>query len=174
MSMKRFTSLCVLGAVAAFVIVSCSERSLVVMDVKSSDGSVAFAGVTLLVRAGREQQTRFDGVHFDSSKAYRAGVYLSSDVSGTITLTAEVDDPVQNCKVGTGSVTASNVSPGNTVQGLTLIIHPLQPCVPIADGGMPGDGGSPGTGGMTGGATGGAPASGGNQGAGGSNATGGR
>ncbi|HVV17569.1 MAG TPA: hypothetical protein VHH90_10225 [Polyangia bacterium] len=160
--MKRFTSLCLFGVVAAFVIVSCSERSLVVMDVKSANGSIAFADVDLLVRAGVQQQTRFDNVSFDSAKAFRAGVYLSSDVSGTITLNAEVDDPVKNCKVGMGSVTASNVSPGNIVQGLTLIIQPLQPCVPIADGGTTGDGGS-----------GGARASGGTQGAGGSSFTGG-
>ena len=155
-----------LRAVAAFVIVSCSERSLVVMDVKSANGSIAFTDVTLLVRAGLQQQTRFDKIHFDSAKAYRAGVYLPSDVSGTVTLTAEVDDPAQNCKVGIGSLAAGNVSPGNTVQGLMLIIQPLQPCVPIADGGTTGDGGSPGTGGTRG--------SGGTQGAGGSNATGGR
>ncbi|MFL5305910.1 MAG: hypothetical protein ACJ8F1_11895 [Polyangia bacterium] len=166
MSLKRFTNLCVLAAVAAFVIVSCGERSLVVMDVKSANGSIAFTDVTLLVRAGLQQQTRFDKIHFDSAKAYRAGVYLPSDISGMVTLTAEVDDPAQNCKVGIGSLAVSNVSPGNTVQGLTLIIQPLQPCVPIVDGGTTGDGGSPGTGGTRG--------SGGTQGAGGSNATGGR
>ena len=144
MSMKRFTNLCVLGAVAAFVIVSCGERSLVVMDVKSTNGSIAFTNVNLLVRAGVQQQTRFVKVTFDSAKAFRAGVYLSSDISGTVTFNAEVDDPVQNCKVGTGSLHVSNVSPGNTVQGLTLIIQPLEPCIPIADGGTTtGEGGSP-------------------------------
>ncbi len=168
MSVRRLFPLLLIGAVAALAIVSCGERSLVVMQVESASPGVAFSDVDLVVRA-REQEARFDGVSFgDDSSPLRAGMYLSSDVSGSVVLKAEVDDPRQNCVVGMGSLTVGNVSPGNTVGGQILRITSVQPCVPIVDGGTSGDGGSPGTGGSS--ATGGATASGGR---GGSSATGG-
>jgi len=168
MSVRRLIPVSMAGAVAALAIVSCGQRSLIVMQVESAAPGVTFSDVNLVIRA-RQEQTRFDGVSFgDATSPLRAGLYLSSDISGSVVLSAEVDDPRQNCVVGMGTLTVSNVSPGNTVGGQTLLITAVVPCVPVTDGGSVGEGGSNATGGSP--ATGGTPGTGGH---GGSPATGG-
>ncbi len=140
MQLKSWQKILLAAAVAVVPILSCGRRSLVLMDVKVS-GTTTFSDATLVIDANDDQKTTFDGVVLNQA-GFRAGVYLPSDMTGTVTFKAEVDEG--NCIVGTGTVTA-DVSAGGTTGPIDLIIDPMVPCTPLTDGGGAGGGG-----GMTG------------------------
>ncbi len=127
---------------AALALGSCSARSLVPMDVT---GSVEFTDVRLVITANAAATTTFAHVHLVTATAYRIGVYLPSDLSGTVDFDAEVDDGV--CIRGKGSTKVTGVEGGHTSSVAQLVINPTRDCVPPSDGGTSGQAGA---GGMTG------------------------
>src|SRR5689334_7658970 len=165
-------------AAAAVVVpaLSCGQRSLVLLDVKASplfsDQSVLLQ-VQLTLTANRDVTTRYPQVRLSTDVAYQIGMYLPSDMSGTVTFDATIDNHV--CKLGTGTAIATNVQSGETTQAIQLIIDPVAGgCIPIGDAGPDGSGagGNAGRGGGSGG-IGGAGGSAGTSGAGGMTGAGG-
>jgi hypothetical protein len=145
MQLKSWKKILLAAAIVVVPIVSCSQRSLVLMDVTVS-GTSMFSDATLVVTANDDQKTTFAGVALNQTP-YRAGVYLPSDMTGQVMFKAEVDEG--NCIVGTGSAML-DVSGGGTMGPIDLIITPMVPCVPITDGGQTGGGGTGGTSGTAG------------------------
>src|SRR5450432_4058143 len=145
MQLKSWQKILLAAAIVVVPIVSCSQRSLVLMDVTVS-GTASFSDATLVITANDEQKTTFAGLALNQT-AYRAGVYLPSDMTGQVMFKAEVDEG--NCIVGTGTAVA-DVSGGGTTGPIALIITPMVPCVPITDGGQTGVGGTGGTSGTAG------------------------
>ena len=145
MQLKSWQKILLAAAIVVVPIVSCSQRSLVLMDV-TVGGTASFSDATLVITANDEQKTTFAGLALNQT-AYRAGVYLPSDMTGQVMFKAEVDEG--NCIVGTGTAVA-DVSGGGTTGPIALIITPMVPCVPITDGGQTGVGGTGGTSGTAG------------------------
>ncbi len=167
MQLKGWQKIVLAAGLVAVPILSCGQRSLVLMEVTVS-GNTTFSNATLAITANDDVKTDFPDVTLDQTP-YKAGVYLPSDMTGMVTFKAEVDQ--SGCIVGTGTATA-DVSSGGTTGPVQVTITPMVPCTPITDGGSSGSagtGGAAGTGG-TGGLTG-AAGSGGKSGAAGSGGT---
>jgi hypothetical protein len=145
MQMKRWLVLVALAGALSATGMACGRRSLVAIDVT---GSVAFTNVMLTVMVHDSVKREFPGATFDATNAFKIGVYLSPDVSGTVDITATVDDGV--CVRGTGAAQAVDVQSGEVTKVVALVINPTRDCVPLSDGGS--SDGSPGTGGSGGGA----------------------
>jgi hypothetical protein len=145
--MKRWQRLALVGAAAIVPALSCGQRSLVLIDVKASG---TFPNPNLLLNAGlqvtanRQVTTHFSQVHLQTGVAYQIGMYLPSDMNGTVTFVADVDNG--DCVFGTGMATATGVQSGETTQAIQLVVMPTVDCTPIHDGGA----GSTGTGGVGG------------------------
>ena len=164
------TSLGRVGAALGFVLaasaLSCSHRSLVLIDVT---GSELFSGVTVTVTAGNSVTQRWTGASFDQTNAFKIGIYLPSDMSGTVGLVGMADDG--HCVLGNGTADAMNVHEGDaTPVPVRLVLTRATGCTPVPDGGGTGMGGSSGGGGGGGG---GATGAGGGGGASGATGTGG-
>ena len=126
-------------------ILSCSQRSLVLVTVDAPPGVTYQSAVSLVMTANDTgtgtETTTFDKVAF-SGGVYKAGIYLPSDMSGTVTISAEVIQ--DGCQVATGSVSAPGIAAGNTVSA-TLMLSAIA-CVPVDGGaGSGGTGGGKGT-----------------------------
>src|SRR5262245_3618817 len=151
--MKRLQKI---GLAAAAVIVpalSCGQRSLVLLDVKAStlfQDPAALLSVQLQVTANHDLTTHFPRVRLQTSAPYRIGMYLPSDMTGTVTFDGQVIDADGKCIIGIGSTVADGVQSGETTAPIDLIINPTSGCIPIGDGGPSGSGGIGGAGGMTG------------------------
>src|SRR5437764_1656047 len=156
--MKHRSSWNKIALAAAAVIVpalSCGQRSLVLIDVKAS---TAFTNPSLLLSvqltliANRDVTTRFPQIRLGTDTPYRIGMYLPSDMTGTVTFDASIDNG--SCTIGTGTVVANDVQSGETTAPLQLVIDPVAGgCIPIGDGGPDGSGsGGKGGGGGTSGA----------------------
>src|SRR5262245_26078575 len=108
--MKRWQKL-VLGAAAAAVpVMSCGQRSLVLLDVRSSSAFTnqsVLLDVRLSVTANDDVTTRYPRVHLQPNPPYRIGMYLPSEMSGRVTFVASVDDG--DCVVGTGTAIVNGV-----------------------------------------------------------------
>ena len=179
MSLKRWQKIFVAAAAVVLPILSCSQRSLVIVTVMTPNGVTAFQGsVDLVIHAGNEEQARFDAIMFEGGQ-YKAGVYLPSDMSGDVSLKADVEQ--SNCIIATGNGTATGVQPGQSVPA-TVQLDSV-PCQPVDGGaggttgqgrsaGALGSGGMMGTGGTNG--LGGATGQGGSTGAGGAIGSGGK
>lgn len=137
MQLKSWQKISLAAAIVIVPILSCGRRSLVLMNVTVA-GNASFSDATLVITANGDEKTTFDGVALGQT-AFRAGVYLPSDMNGAVTFKAEVDQA--NCLVGTGTVMA-DVSAGDTTGPIDLSITPMVPCIPITDGGTGGGGGS--------------------------------
>ena len=74
-------------------------------------------------------------------------MYLPSDMTGTVTFVAEVDNG--DCVFGTGMATATGVQAGETTKAIDLVVMPTAQCTPIHDGGA-GASGTAGTSGAAG------------------------
>jgi hypothetical protein len=138
---------------AAAVIVpalSCGQRSLVLIDLKAStafqDPNV-LADVGISVTANRDVTTRFSHAHLLAGGTYQIGMYLPSDMTGTVTFVAEVDNG--DCVFATGMATATGVQAGETTKAIDLVVMPTAECTPIHDGGA-GASGAAGTNGTAG------------------------
>jgi hypothetical protein len=140
-----------LGFVLAASALSCSHRSLVLIDVT---GSEPFTGVRLTVTAGNTVTQTWSDASFDQTNAYKIGIYLPSDMSGTVGLVGRADDGT--CVLGNGTASAMNVHEGDaTPVPVRLVLAHATVCTPVPDGGGTGMGGSGGGGaGGGGGATG--------------------
>jgi hypothetical protein len=171
----------VLAAALSTIGAACERRALVAIDVT---GSVAFHDVMLTVVADGAVTKQFAHASLDPTNVFKIGVYLPSGITGTVDITAMVDDGT--CVRGTGAAQASDVRAGEVTRPLALVIDPLGSCVPFSDGGRSdgsldgltgaGGGGGSGAGGQGGSGTGGSGAGGqgaGGQGAGGQGGTGG-
>src|SRR6185312_1457276 len=148
MSLKRWQKILEAAAVLVVPILSCSQRSLVIVTVMAPQGVTGFGGpVDLVIHAGNSEQTRFDSIMFSDGQ-YKVGVYLSSDVTGDVTLKADVDQ--NDCVIATGTGTAAGVQPGDTIQSTVQL--DLVTCQPVdgGAGGSTGTGGAVGSGGMMG------------------------
>ena len=99
--------LLVFAAAIAAIIAACGSRSLVAIDVT---GKQAFVDVTLIVTANGKVMKEFPHASFDMTNVYRIGVYLPSDMTGTVNLAATADDGT--CVRGTGSAQALDVQGG--------------------------------------------------------------
>ena len=115
--MKRWRTL----ALAAAIIVpalSCGQRSLVLIDVKASNtftDPTVLLDVRLVVTANRNVTTRFSPVRLQTERPYQIGMYLPSDMSGTVSFEATVDNG--DCILGTGTAVATGVQSGETSSG---------------------------------------------------------
>ena len=140
MSLTRWQAILLATAIVIVPVLSCSQRSLVLVTVNAPQG-VAYTDVSLIITAQGVEQTTFSKASFTDG-VYKAGVYLPSDMSGKVGFSAAV---VQNsCEIAKGGpVDSPDVSPGATVS-LMIGLTP-EDCVPV-DGGA----GSSGTGGATG------------------------
>ena len=155
----------------------CSERTLLQVDVT---GDRRFEGVVLRLTASRAESSAppreadFPNARFDTTNAYKAGLYLPAGWSGTVTVAAKVIDGA--CEVAAGSAIARDVQAEELSAVVPIPVVSHATCIPIGDGGAGGSGGGaggPGTGG-TGGSTGaGGGAAGGAAGAGGIGGAGG-
>jgi hypothetical protein len=176
---------------AASVALGCESRTLIRIDVR---GDQEFTGVTLKVIAThpdprvRPDETDFQAVSFGMTRVYKAGVFLPSGMTGTLTITGKV--LVGSCEKAMGVVQAPNVKDGEATPVVVLMVRITQAsCIPVGDGGGSeggaADGGGvdlsplsdvfmdrPATGG-SGGGTGGSGGAGGSAGAGGRGGTGG-
>src|SRR5580692_1675028 len=150
MSLRRWQAIVLAAAIVIVPILSCSQRSLVLVTVSAPQG-VTYAGdVTLVIKANDEETTTFDQAVFTAG-VYKAGVYLPSNMSGNVMISAEVDQA--NCKVATGSATALGVSAGATVSTTVDLSAITGPCTAVDGGaGSSGTGGGTGSGGATTGA----------------------
>jgi hypothetical protein len=147
-----------LAAVAVIVpALSCGQRSLVLLDVKASTAFTdpgVLLGVQLTVTANKDLTTRFHKIRLQSDMPFQIGVYLPSDMTGTVNFDATIDNG--SCTIGAGMAVENGVQSGDTTQPIPLIISPTTPpCIPIGDGGVDGSGsagtsGSAGAGGMAG------------------------
>src|SRR5262249_21391526 len=114
--MKHSLSWNKIALAAAVVIVpalSCGQRSLVLIDVKASplfsDPSVLLR-VQLTLTANRDLTTRFPQIRLATDMPYEIGMYLPSDMTGTVTFDGQIDNGV--CKLGTGTTVANGVQSG--------------------------------------------------------------
>ncbi|HXU01191.1 MAG TPA: hypothetical protein VN903_09375, partial [Polyangia bacterium] len=148
--MKRWQKI---GLVAAAVIVpalSCGQRSLVLIDVRASSdftNPTVLLGVGMSLTANDDVTTRFSNVRLRTDGAFQIGMYLPSDMNGTVTFKASVDNG--HCTLGMGTTSVTGVQSGETTKPIDLIIIPTPECTPITDGGA-GMTGTAGTGGVTG------------------------
>ena len=143
MSLTRWQSILLATAIVIVPILSCSQRSLVLVTVNAPQG-VAYTDVSLIVTAQGVEQTTFSKATFTDG-VYKAGVYLPSDMSGKVGFSAAVVQ--NNCEVAKGGpVDSPDVSSGATVS-LTIGLIP-EDCLPVDGGaGSNGTGGAPGSGG---------------------------
>jgi len=142
MSVGRWQALLLATAIVIVPILSCSQRSLVLVTVEAPNGVTYFTEVSLVLKAddgaNGAETTTFEKVTFTSG-VYKAGIYLPSSMSGTVMLEAEV---VENgCQVAMGSANALGVSPGGTASA-TLQLSQV-PCTVDGGGGSNGAGGGP-------------------------------
>ncbi len=141
--LRSWQKILLAGAGLIVPILSCSQRSLVLIDVHAPQG-VAYSNVTVIITPNREQPTTFDKVTFDASGVFKAGVYLPSDMTGTVALHGDVNDE-SNCMVGSGDVSTTVASQGETTMVVALpIVASSAPCIP-GTGGSTGAGGAAGT-----------------------------
>jgi len=160
-------------AVAAVGVAGCSERTLLPVDVT---GDRRFEDVVLRLRAARAESSAapreadFPNVRFDTTSAYKAGLYLPADWSGTVTVTARVIEGA--CEVAAGNAIAHDVraEESNAVVSIVVVSHAS--CIPVGDGSAGGSGGASGAGGA-GGTTGAGGGAGSGRGGGGTGAAGG-
>jgi hypothetical protein len=172
--LRRWQAVLLATAIVMVPILSCSQRSLVLVTVNAPQ---SYSNVSLVITATDLETTTFNKVSFTDG-AYKVGVYLPSDASGPVPFKAEV---VQDgCEIASGGpVMSPDVSSGATVSMAIDLTAITGPCVPVdggvgsgGTGGGKGSGGS-GTGGVTTG-TGGAVGTGGVLGSGGVIGSGGR
>src|SRR5581483_1116368 len=146
------------AAALAVVVASCSggARSLINVQII---GDQAYQHVTLNVSATGSPPKTFADASFDQTMAVSIGLYLPSDVRGTVMLVASAMKG--GCLVGQGVVNVDGVQPGATYPS-TVVLPILRAGVPCIDagsddggsdsagaGGAPGAGGGPGSGGVT-------------------------
>src|SRR4051795_3429172 len=148
--MKRWQKIALVAAAVVVPVLSCGQRSLVLLDVRASTAfqdPAVLLNVRLSVTANDDVSTRYPRIHLQRTPAYQIGMYLPSDMTGTVTFHATVDNG--DCIIGTGTVVATGVQAGETSKPMDLTIEPTNECTPIGDGG-PGGSGSAGTTGTAG------------------------
>ena len=173
--LKRWQAIFLATAIVSVPILSCSQRSLVLVTVSAPEG-VAYTDVSLIITANGVEQTTFNKASFTDG-VYKAGIYLPSDMSGKVSFSADVVQ--NNCEIAKGGpVDSPDVSSGATVSMTIGLL--AQDCVPVdggagssGTGGATGSGGARGTGGVTTGTGGTTTGSGGGVGSGGVVGTGG-
>jgi hypothetical protein len=139
--------LLVAGAGVVLPILSCSQRSLVLIDVHAPQG-VAYSNVSVIITVEKDQPTTFDKVSFDTTGVFHAGVYIPSDMTGAVALHADVDQ--SNCLLGSGDASTNVTSEGETTTAVPVPITPATtPCV-SGTGGSAATGGASGAGGLVG------------------------
>ena len=104
--MRSLPLLGIAVAVAAQTLACGSPQGLVLLDVTST---VEFNGVRLTVRANDAREVSYENVHLQDQTAFQIGMYLPSDIHGTVTLTGEVHEG--DCLRGTGTSTAMGIVP---------------------------------------------------------------
>jgi len=111
--LKRWQAILLATGIVVLPILSCSQHSLVLVTVNAPPGATAYSNVSLIITANGQETTTFNKASFTGG-AYKAGVYLPSDMSGPVPFTAEV---VQDgCQIATGGpVVSPDVSSGATV-----------------------------------------------------------
>ena len=156
--MKRWQKMVLAAAALAVPVMSCGQRSLVLLDVRAggafTDQSLLL-DVRLTVTANDDVTTRYPRVHLQPTPPYRIGMYLPSEMSGRVTFAASVDNG--DCVVGRGTAVVDGVESGETSHPIDLVIEPTGPCSGgdggpggSGHGGTTGTGGTPGTGGPAG------------------------
>jgi hypothetical protein len=136
----------VAAVIAGLAVPACSSKSLVELDVTSGD--VAYTNVTLRLTAssgGATVKKDLPSVNIALAPALPVGIYLPSDLSGSVLVVAEVIQG--SCAIATGQATVPDVSAGKTAGPKSLVVF-AESCVPVQVG-MGGATGS-GSGGATG------------------------
>src|SRR6188474_2683924 len=138
-------------AVAAAGAAGCSERTLLQVDVT---GDRRFEDVVLRLSAARAESSAaareadFSSARFDTTSAYKAGLYLPADWSGTVTVTAKVIEGA--CEVAAGSAIARDVRADESSAVVSIVVVSHASCIPVGDGSAGGSGGSGGAAGAGG------------------------
>jgi hypothetical protein len=129
--MRSLPLLGIAVVVAAQALACRSPQGLVLLDVTST---VEFTDVRLTVRANDALEVSYDHVDLHEQTPFQIGVYLPSDVHGSITLKGEVREG--DCLRGTGTQTALGISSGKTSDVFGLVIAPgaADLCMPGAGG----------------------------------------
>ena len=93
-------------------------------------GADRLLDVRLTVTANRNVTTRFPPVRLQTTRPYQIGMYLPSDMSGTVTLRR--DHRQRRLRVGhRDSADAPDVQSGETAALVELVVEPTGSCVPI-------------------------------------------
>ena len=144
-------------AIASVGAVGCSERTLLQVDIT---GDRRFEDVVLRLSASRAEtsaaprEADFPNARFDTTNAYKAGLYLPAGWSGTVTVAAKVIDGA--CEVAAGSAVARDIRAEEWSAVVPIMVVSHASCIPIGDGGAGGSGGAGGTAAGGAGGTGGA------------------
>jgi hypothetical protein len=141
-------------AVALAGAAGCSERTLLQIDIT---GDRRFEDVVLRLTASRPdasvapREADFPNARFDTTNAYKAGLYLPAGWSGTVTVSAKVIEGA--CEVAAGDAIAHDIQAAESSAVVPILVVSHASCIPIGDGGAGGSGGGaggPGTGGTGG------------------------
>ena len=137
--------------VASVIAVGCSERTLLQVDVT---GDRRFEDVVVRLSASRTdapaspREADFPNAWFDTTSAYKAGLYLPDGWSGTVTIAVKVIDGA--CEVAAGSGIAHDVRADERNAVLPILVASHASCIPVGDGSAGGSGGSGGAAGAGG------------------------
>jgi hypothetical protein len=146
MQLKRWQKISLAAAIVVVPILSCERRSLLLVDVTgNTTGEITL--VLTARTAGDDLTTPFEKITLSETQAYKAGIYLPSDMTGDVTIDAEADEG--DCIVGRGTATVKGVSAGATTAPVALFVTAMA-CVPLTDGGGGGMLGTAGSGGGSG------------------------
>src|SRR5262245_58165617 len=123
-SVKRWQRMAlVVAAVGALPLLSssCGQRSLVLLDVRASTAftnPAVLQDVRLTVVANHQVTTRYPRIRLSTTSSYEIGMYLPSDMTGTVSFEATIDDG--NCIIGAGTATANGVQSGETTAAIPI------------------------------------------------------
>ena len=138
-------------AVASMGAAGCSERTLLQVDIT---GDRRFDDVVLRLSASQAEasaaprEADFTNARFDTTNAYKAGLYLPAGWSGTVTVVAKVIDGA--CEVAAGSAIARDIRAEELSAVVPIMVVSHATCIPVGDGGAGGSGGAGGTAGAGG------------------------
>jgi hypothetical protein len=108
--MKRWQKMVLAAAALVVPVMSCGQRSLVLIDVRASSAFTdqnVLLDVRLSVTANDDLTTRYPRIHLQPNPPYQIGMYLPSDMSGRVTFEGRVENG--DCVVGTGSTVVDGV-----------------------------------------------------------------
>ena len=87
--LRRWQAILLATAIVSVPILSCSQRSLVLVTLNAPQGVTGYSNVSLVITATGLETTTFNKISFTGG-AYKVGVYLPADATGPVPFKAEV------------------------------------------------------------------------------------